>query len=243
MTKIISHYNGTMKTKTRYRKNSRLDNSIQKKIIEYFSMDLTATQASELLSIERKTINDWYMYIRKAIAWHEECESWEKFSGEIEIDESYFWPTRVRWKRGRWAGMKTIVFGLLKRNGKVYTEIIPDCKAKTLKPIIRNKIELSSEINTDGWWAYDWLVDMGYEQHYRVHHGANEFARGKQHVNGIESFWSFTKRRFARLNGIQKKYFYYHLKESEFRYNCRIMKQDTNYIIQQILIEFTKQLL
>ena len=38
-------------------------------------MDLTATQASELLSIERKTINDWYMYIRKAIAWHEECES------------------------------------------------------------------------------------------------------------------------------------------------------------------------
>ncbi len=64
-----------MKTKTRYRKNSRLDNSIQKKIIEYFSMDLTATQASELLSIERKTINDWYMYIRKAIAWHEECES------------------------------------------------------------------------------------------------------------------------------------------------------------------------
>ena len=64
-----------MKAKTLYRKNSRLDISIQKKIIEHFSMDLTATQASQLLGIERKTINDWYMYMRRAIAWYEERET------------------------------------------------------------------------------------------------------------------------------------------------------------------------
>ena len=232
-----------MKTKTNYRKKSRLDIWVQEKIIEYFSLDFTATQTSELLQIERKTINDWYMYMRKAIAWYEAMESWEKFSWEVEADESYFWPTRVRGKRGRWAGMKTIVFGLLKRNGKVYAEIVPDVKAKTLVPIIRGKVEAGTEVNTDGWPAYDGLVDVGYEKHYRVHHGANEFARGKQHINGIESFWSFTKRRLARLNGIQKRYFYYHLKESEFRYNCRITKQNTNYIIQQILTKFTSQLL
>ncbi len=232
-----------MKVKNRYRKNARLDILTQKKIIEYFSMDFIATQTSELLWIERKTINDWYMYIRKAIAWHQEKESWEKLLGEIELDESYFWPSRVRWKRWRWAGMKTIVFGLLKRNWKVYAEIIPDAKAKSIIPIIKWKIEIWSEINTDWWKSYDGLVNIWYEKHYRVHHGDNEFARWKQHINGIESFWSFTKRRFSKLNGIQKQYFYYHLKESEFRYNCRIMKQDINYTIQQILIEFNKQLL
>jgi transposase-like protein len=46
--------------------------------------------------------------------------------------------------------MKTIVFGLLKRNGKVYTEIVPDVKAKTLVPIIRGKVvPTETEINTD----------------------------------------------------------------------------------------------
>ena len=36
-------------------------------------------------------------------------------SGEIEEGESYFGAKRVRGKRGRGAGKKTPVFGLLKR--------------------------------------------------------------------------------------------------------------------------------
>ena len=47
--------------------------------------------------------------------------------------------------------MKTIVFGLLKRNGRVYTEIIPDAKARSIMPIIRGRVKEGSEINTDGW--------------------------------------------------------------------------------------------
>ena len=132
--------------------------------------------------------------------------------------------------------MKTIVFWLLKRNRKVYTEIVPDVKAKTLIPIItwKTKIE-DTEINSDGWWAYDWLVNIGYEKHYRVHHGANEFARWNQHINGIEIFWSFTKRRLSRFNGIKKVYFSYYLKESEFRYNCRMQWKDIYKEILKIL--------
>jgi len=37
------------------------------------------------------------------------------------------------------------------------------------------------------------------------------------HVNGIESFWSFTKRRLAKFNGT-KVNFEIHLKESEWRW-------------------------
>jgi len=62
------------------------------------------------------------------------------------------------------------------------------------------------------------LVDVGYSKHFRVHHGANEFARdGHYHINGIESFWSFTKRRLAKFNGV-KVNFELHLKECEWRW-------------------------
>ena len=55
----------------------------------------------------------------------------------------------------------------------------------------------------------------------KVFHSHNEFVRGKSHINGIESFWSFTKRRFAKFNGLSHKTFYLHLKESQFRFNNR----------------------
>ena len=52
--------------------------------------------------------------------------------------------------------------------------------------------------------AYDGLVTNGY-QHHRVHHHENQFARGKNHVNGIESFWSFAKHRLLKLRSIRKE--------------------------------------
>ena len=56
--------------------------------------------------------------------------------------------------------MKTIVFELLKRNWKVYTEIIPNCKTDMLRKIIRWKIEPESVINTDWRGSYNGLVDI-----------------------------------------------------------------------------------
>lgn len=91
----------------------------------------------------------------------------------IELDESYFWPKRVRWKRWRWAWWKIKVFGLLKRRWRVYTHIVDDVTATTLLPIIRWKIGLESAVNTDWWHSYDWLVDLWYQKHYRVNHWEN----------------------------------------------------------------------
>jgi len=54
------------------------------------------------------------------------CDQQSPLAGEIEVDESFFGPRRVKGKRGRGAYGKTIVFGVFKRNGKVYTEIVPD---------------------------------------------------------------------------------------------------------------------
>ena len=143
-----------------------------------------------------------------------------KDSGEFELDESYFGAKRVRGKKGRGAAGKTPVFGLLKRDGKVYVEIVKNCTRAQLLPIIQGKILEGSTINTDGWKAYDGLVLNGYT-HHRVFHSHNEFARGKCHVNGIESFWSFAKRRLSKFNGLSDDKFILHLKECEFRFNHR----------------------
>ena len=113
---------------------------------------------------------------------------------------------------------KQPVFGILERNGRVCTEIIPDCKKSTLQAIIKGKVSPDTAIYSDGWRGDHGLVDVGYDKHFRVNHSQNEFSRGQGvHVNGIENFWSFTKRRLAKFNGV-KCHFNLHLKESEWRY-------------------------
>jgi len=94
------------------------------------------------------------------------------------VDESCFSPRRVRGKHGRGAGSKAIVFGLFKRDDKVHTESVLDCKVVTLQAIIRGRIDIESVIHSDGWHCYDGLVDLGYEKYYRVNRGGNEFSNG-----------------------------------------------------------------
>jgi transposase-like protein len=141
------------------------------------------------------------------------------------MDESYFGARRVRGKRGRGASGKTPVFGLLKRNGRVYAEIVPDCAQRapeaSLQAVIRGRVAPQVVIHSDGWRGYDGLVDVGYAKHFRVEHGCNEFVVGAHHINGIESFWSFAKRRLQKFNGVPAHAFYLHLKECEWRFNNR----------------------
>lgn len=200
-------------------KHSKISKYKIRKILTCFSNDLPATKTASLLGFNRKTIDRYYNIFREKIL-QVSIKEMEVISGEIEIDESYFGARRVRGKRGRGAAGKTPVFGLLKREGKVFISVVRNCSKKELIPIIQGKALEGSVIHSDGWKAYDGLILNGYD-HYRVHHSANEFARGRCHVNGIESFWSFAKRRLAKFNGIASHKFLLYLKECEFRFNYR----------------------
>jgi len=202
--------------RNKYFKRSRISESKFREILRCFCLDLTASDAAVLTGISRNSINRIYTKLRIHIA--KFCVDSIATKGTFELDESYFGAKRVRGKKGRGAAGKTPVFGLLKRNGKVHVEIVQNCSKEQLMPIIQGQILEGSTIHTDGWKAYDGLVLNGYT-HHRVFHSHNEFARGKCHVNGIESFWSFAKRRLAKFNGLTDKNFYLHLKESEFRFN------------------------
>lgn len=193
------------------------------KILKHFVVDVEASKTAELLRLNRKTIDAYYNLFRKLI-YVEQKTAFTRLSGVVEIDESYFGARRLRGfhmklKRGR-GTRKQPVFGIYQRDGRVYTEIVPNCSGVVLQAIIEHIISVNAEVNSDGWKSYDGLVDVGYDKHYRVNHGNNEWSDGNgHHINGIENFWSFTKRRMQRHNGVRRTYFELFLKECEWRYN------------------------
>jgi transposase len=172
-----------------------------------------------MTGLSLRTAKVLYQRIRVRIA--EACERDAQLCGEVELDESYFGPQRVPGKHGRGAGKKIIVFGLLKRRGKVYTQVVPNCTRKTLRAIIEGRVDRSSTLYSDRLKAYDGLVDVGFARHFRVQHNQDEFVRGPSHINGIESFWSYAKRRLQKFNGIPASTLELHLKECEWRFNTR----------------------
>lgn len=203
----------------RYYRRSRISEAKFRQLLRHFALDLTASETAQLTGISVRSTNTIFLKLRRRLA--ATCEAQAPYRGEVEVDESYFGPRRVRGLRGRGAGGKTIVFGIYKRNGHVHTQIIPNVTRATLRQAITGRIAFESIVHSDGWAGYDGLVDVGYAKHYRLNHSANEFVRGTQHINGIESFWSFAKRRLAKFNGLHHHTFYLHLKETEWRFNHR----------------------
>ena len=206
--------------KNRYIKRTHISESKFRQLLKLFCEDLTATQISKLMRIERKTVNRIIQLIRERIVELAEKESCFS-TGEIEVDESYFGAKRVRGKRGRGAGGKTKVFGMKKRGDKVYTQVVNNCSAAELVPIIKKLAPSDSIIYSDEWKAYDGLVNAGYKKHYRVTHSKDVFANGRAHVNGIENFWGIAKNRMVKMRGIKREKFNLHLKETEWRFNHR----------------------
>jgi transposase len=208
-----------MAQKNRYLRHARVSEVKLREVLRYFCADLTATQASELAGIERKTALRLFGLFRERTAAlaANECP----FEGEVEVDESYFGANRVRGRRGRGAGRKTPVFGILERGGRVHTQIVRNCSKTTLQAIILGRIDPSASIHSDGWRGYDGLVEAGFAKHHRIRHHEDSFAGKGVHINGIESFWSFAKRRLAKFNGVPPASFPLFLKETEFRFNHR----------------------
>jgi len=103
----------------------------------------------------------------------------------------------------------------------VYCEIIPNISRLEIMPIIRSTVKSGADIYTDGWRSYDALAVYGYN-HKKVNHAKDEFVREKDiHINGVESFWGWAKRRLSKFNGVPKKLFPVYLLETEWRFNHR----------------------
>jgi transposase len=198
-------------------KNSKLTNRQLNQLIKYFALEVPASRDAKAMNINRHTAQRIYQVIRRCLARECECES--PFGGEVECDESYFGGRR-KGRRGRGAAGKVPVFGLLRRNGRVYTRIVRDVSRKTLRQIIRTKVIPESVIYTDSFRSYDGLVLDGFK-HYRINHQETFAISKRHHINGIENFWGYAKIKLKSYYGVSRNQFYFYLKEMEFRYNHR----------------------
>jgi transposase len=199
------------------RKYSLKKFKIELQILYYFYLEISARKTARELGLNCKTAQTKFMNFRKLI--YEFCQNEAtKLNGKLELDESYFGGKR-KGNRGRGANNKAIVFGILERKGKIFTKIVENVSAKTLMEAIKNKTKKGSVFYTDSFKSYTSLHQFG--KHNIIKHSEDVFAKGHNHINGIEGFWSYAKERFHKYHGIKKNNYPFYLKEMEFRFNHR----------------------
>lgn len=217
-------------------RKSRLSTYKQNRLIELFVAGTTARVAAQLVQVNKTTAAYYFHRLRLLI--YQNSEDIGLLEGEIEADESYFGGVR-KGKRGRGAGGKLTVFGLLKRNGKVFVCVIPNAKGQTLVPIIRAKVKPDSIVYTDTWTGYN-ALDVSEFTYFRINH-SKAFAdkdNRANHINGIENFWNQAKRHLRKFNGIPKAHFYLFLKECEWRFNNSNPKSQLSQLKQWVKRDF-----
>jgi transposase len=153
------------------------------------------------------------------------------FEGTVEVDETYLggqWKNkRLSVKRankgsGRGRGTsKQAVFGILCRSGKVWAELIDNVGKKELQPRILKQVKKGSTVCSDTWKGYTGIAAKGYV-HRLVNHCKNTYSDMKgNHINGLEGFWGYLKRKLAAKGGIRKERLHLYLGEYVWRYNYR----------------------
>jgi transposase len=148
-------------------------------LIKLFSLEISTRKIAKELEISYATALKAVDAIRKSIIMH---GTDDLLKGKIEMDEAYFGGKR-KGNRGRGAGGKVPVFGIMERNGQVSVNIVPDVSADTLLSLTVKKVKRGSVVYTDRWKSYDALMFCGYK-HMKIDH-SKRFSREKVHINGM----------------------------------------------------------
>jgi transposase len=148
----------------------------------------------------------------------------------VEADEAYLGgqdrfrhANKRKGGAGRSTSGKTPVFGMVERGGRVIARVTPDVKAKTILPIVAERVLPSSTIFTDDYPIYDGVANMGRGYiHNRINHSAKVYVMGDNHTNAIEGFWSLLKRGIGGVyHAVSAKYLQTYCDEYAYRYNRR----------------------
>jgi len=136
--------------------------------------------------------------------------------GHIEIDETFIGGRR----KADEPDNKTIIFGMVERDGKIVAGPIPDVTTYTVEGIINENIVAGSTIRTDEHRAYQGPRHA--YKHDTVNHSEKEYVRGIHHVNGLESHWSLFKRAIKGTHvHISAKHSWKYVSEFSYRRNMR----------------------
>ena len=206
----------TRKYNTVLWKTSKMTPFWKGRLLDYFCLGVPAYRLRFQIPYSLRTIERWFHILREAI-YVNQLKELTVLTGQIEMDETMFGGYRPG-KRGWGAGGKHIVFGILQRNGKVITFPVQGRGKADLLPKITAFTKPGSLYYTDDWHAYTYLAIRGDHVIIRKEKGK---PKGRNHINGIEGFWSYAKHWLYHYRGVPKKNFPLYLKEIEWRFNHR----------------------
>ncbi len=184
---------------------------------------ISSYELARALGVTQKSA--WFMLHRIRLAM--QAKSFNKFSGEVEIDETYIGglarnmhkSVRKQKISGTGGTNKAKVFGMIERGGIVRAEVVPDVKRSTLQKRIRESIEPGSSIYTDRMHSYIGL-DADYD--HRVVDHMECYVDGRVHTNYMENFWSLLKRGLhGTYVSVQPFHLFRYLDERMFTFNMR----------------------
>jgi transposase len=159
--------------------------------------------------LERKRVLRSLLLVRQAMG----REVPPVFRDTVEVDETYLGGTwrnkrysqrRAGTKRGR-GTLKTPVFGILCRGGQVWAQVVPNVEAQTLLPLIRKRVKRGSLVCSDTWRSYTGIATNGYVHRLVEHAQGEESDQCGSHINGLEGFWGYLKRRLAAKGGVRQE--------------------------------------
>ncbi len=206
-----------MNQSRRYYRRSRIPDVKFCQLLRYFAEDRSATEVAQLTGLTRKSVTTIFLKIRQRIAEH--CERNSPLSSELSSNESLSCSRCICGRCRSSLSRNTPLFALLNRRNKIFTMPVPDCRKPIIRALIRGRIA-AREVPTDGWHGYDALVDAEYSKPLILEHPEKgSWYREASEAIDAQQFWSFTQRRFEKFNGVSRRTFYLHLKESEWRFN------------------------
>jgi ISXO2-like transposase domain len=137
--------------------------------------------------------------------------------GHVEIDEVILGGRRP--KARKWEN-KTVVMGMLQRDGRIVAGPVPDQTTYTLEGIVNENVVEGTTISTDDLSSYR---DLGRAyDHGTVNHSSKEYVRGIHHVNNIESHWSLFQRAVKGTHvHISARHAWKYISEFSYRRNMR----------------------
>jgi len=178
---------------------------------------ISAKQLERELKVTYKTAWRMFTQIRKLMS-----ENVNPLTGQVEVDETYI-GGKASGKRGRGASGKSVVLGMVERNGNAIATVVPDVKAKTLIPLIEKQVakEGKTVVFTDELSSYNGVERLGYD-HEIVQHAAKQYVAGNAHVNTVEALWSTIKRGIDGVNHhVSPLYLQSYLDSYIYRYDHR----------------------
>lgn len=184
---------------------------------------ISSCEISRALDITQKSA--WFLLHRIRLAM--QSGTFEKLSGQVEVDETYIGGLARNMHRGRrnvkitgtGGSGKVAVMGLLERDGKVRAKVIADATQLTLHGEVRQHVEPGAELFTDGWKGYSGLHA---DYIHQVIDHAEKYVDGQIHTNGIENFWSLLKRGIkGTYVSVEPFHLFRYLDEQSFRFDAR----------------------